>query len=400
MKSKLTLLALFLLSSLCAQNTWTTSTPMPNGLRGSTGFTLNNEGYVLGGIIPNVGYTNMLWKYDVASSQWIQIPSPYPGCGRYKLTYFVLNNLLYVGMGSYSANGACNDWWMFDPITQQWFSRAPFPGSSRTGSSGFAINNKGYIYGGHTFGNVYFSELYEYDPSTNTWTIKASLPSLIGGRTYAATFATTTHGYVVGGQYGDLNNSPIATQEAWRYDPVLDAWSPLQAYPGTGLSPSAISINNCHFVGLGAFSNGFWQYDIAANNWTQMQNHPSPTGTYLPFLFSVNNTAFIGCGMTSTVFTSSTVYEYSPPSSCAIITSVPQTNLHTLTQTGNQLQLQSVIPVLKVIVFDNLGRIVYSANPDTEIITIDLSNNPTGVYFIEIQSQSSTTRKKVAVVRD
>lgn len=401
MKNLALILFLIVSNRMLSQNTWSTTASLPVALWGATSFSINNEGYVLGGYQSNGVFTNNIWKYDAINNQWMQLSTSYPGCGRYKLASFVINNILYVGLGSQDfQNPLCSDFWMFDPLSLQWslIPSLPTSDSARTGATGITINGKGYVFGGHTYGNLYYNDFYEYDPTNNLWTAKASLPNT--GRTYCASFSNLTNGYILGGQNGDLENNPIAIQELWQYNPTSDTWAQLSSYPGIGLTHSAVTINNCHLVGLGAWTNEFWSYDTQTNTWTQLQPFPSQTGSYLGVSFTIGNIAYFGSGLISQSTFSSTMYSYNPLQSCSVITGIIEENKSIMSQNGSSIIVNVISSNKEFNLYDITGRLIKSQNLNMGTNIINLESY-SGVFIISIKhSDKYTEKRKIVLMRE
>ncbi|MCX8014750.1 MAG: Ig-like domain-containing protein, partial [candidate division WOR-3 bacterium] len=134
-----------------------------------------------------------------------------------------------------------------------------------------------YIYA--TKGNGTF-ELWKYNLTDGHWYFEAWLPSVKGAKGGTSIFYKGGLLYVlVGGLKPEFDNF-------FAYDPINKTWTTLLKAPaGTAVKPwkdgSAIVAIGEKIFGLkgGDKYNSFWAYDIATNNWTEVescpQNHPS-----------------------------------------------------------------------------------------------------------------------------
>lgn len=385
-------LALLQMSAI-AQNTWTTIASMAVGRFGSTSFSLNNEGYVIGGYLPSGNTTNEMWKYNPTSNQWTQLPN-YPGGGNYTLTSFTINGYAYVGLGySNITNSVYNDFWKFDPNSVQWYSIASLPDSGRMSSASFVINGKGYVACGDFHNNLYTRDLFEYDPATNTWTSKAPLPSF--GRTFCMGFASATDGYITGGDYGSLSN-PVNCFETWRYTPALNSWSPMPNFPDIDSPSARFSIGNCHFVGFPSWtSNNIWQYNTQNNTWAVAQAFPGALRA-APYAFVIGSTAYVGsgAGINSTYLTDG--YSSSPSQGCNVITSIEAVEATEITMQGQYLNLDMIAGNSTLQINDMLGRVVLRQSLLPGNNRIDLSAYH-GAMVATVVDEHSTriTHKKI-----
>ena len=51
----------------------------------------------------------------------------------------------------------------------------------------------------------------------------------------------------------------------------------------------------------------------------------------------------------------------------------------------------------KIEIVDVFGNMIYSSNIKTEIIDVDLSNQPNGIYFMQLKTETSTITKKIII---
>lgn len=141
-------------------NTWTSKTGITGARAEAVGFSMNNKGYVGCGS----DLTNNLsdfWEYNPTTDTWAQ-KTNYPGAG-WMLNYAVsVNNRGFVGGGIGAFSVKQSDFWEYSASTNSWTSVSPMP-YTRNGGSAFAANNRAYFFGGEN--NVAdFNDLYEFEP--------------------------------------------------------------------------------------------------------------------------------------------------------------------------------------------------------------------------------------------
>lgn len=267
-------------------NTWSPAPPIWDDLGRShaLAFTIDDSGYLLGGVRGANPIRDGVWRFGpasaAASGAWIQRPF-LPAAGRTGAIAFSIGEKGYVGGG-----GSNTDFWEYDPATMQWTARAPLPGPVE---EGFSIGGLGYV-----TRNTATANFHAYDPSTNTWSLRADLPG--GARSAAASFAVEGKGYVCSGQ---VNGS--AQNDLWEYDPATNAWTQRANRPNSPtFNAMGMAIGNKGYV-MGGSQNSStgvsWnhQYDPATDTWT--------TKASVPFgsrrngqVFAVGNMGYLGGG--------------------------------------------------------------------------------------------------------
>lgn len=209
------------------------------------------------------------------SFTWMQ-KSPIPGIasGVYSGCSFTINNLIYVAGGCTSGlDSNYQNLWEYDPSSDVWTQRADMPVGGTYGSSAFTINNVGYVFTGwHRTGpssTVAISFNYKYDPSINAWDSVAAFPNL---RYTAVAFELNGKGYL-GTGYAPLSN------DWWEYDATADSWTQKANLPGNARQAgNGFSLGGYGYVCMGGYfqqnNSDMWQYDATANSWLQKANYP------------------------------------------------------------------------------------------------------------------------------
>ncbi|MBL7964550.1 MAG: hypothetical protein JNM31_12000 [Flavobacteriales bacterium] len=235
-------------------DTWTPRTSCPGPDRyGARGFSIDGVGYMTCGWNNNAPVVQLkdLWAYDPLSDSWTQ-KADLPGPPRYTAITCATSSKGYVGLGY---QPYLNDWWEYDPVTDTWTQRTPFPGSARQSAICFVINDQVYVGCGSNGTNAVVNDLWRYDPTADTWTQLADLPG--AGRYTSYSFTYQQKGFVVCGL--TVNSSGVYTEldEVWYYDPVVDAWSQLAAFPGAPHGEGGSCWSGLFgYMGMGRFSFG------------------------------------------------------------------------------------------------------------------------------------------------
>ena len=157
--------------------------------------------------------------------------------------------LLLVGAALFVSCGSKSD---EEILIGNWRNLGDFDGPSRNGACSFVIGNNAYIFGGFNTKSSELSDLWMYDSQMKAWLPKANLPGK--ARVYAVAFSAGGKGYV-GLGLNDLE--PL--KDFWEYDPAADQWTEIaQVFPGEARYRAvAAGINNVGYIGTG--------YDGASN---------------------------------------------------------------------------------------------------------------------------------------
>jgi N-acetylneuraminic acid mutarotase len=288
-----------------------------------TGFELNGEGYVAGGLAMGRSTLrnsmNDVFRFTSASQTWTRMAD----CslnGRAAPTSFVVNGKAYVGLGYVQTNSASivylKDLWEYNSVTNTWTQKADFGVTGRYGAYSFVIGNFAYCGGGYAGGApVYRFDLSRYDPATNTWTGRNPMPNT-EGRYGAGNFALNGKGYVVGG-YRNNSNGPV--NDCWEYDPVANVWQTKATLPSGVVGriwASSWSINNLGYI-AGGNDNGpttyykdCYEFNPTTNSWTQKANAPATFTVSASFVIS--NEAYVFNGLRNSTQMPSEGVKYNP----------------------------------------------------------------------------------------
>lgn len=281
---------------------WKRLKDFPNEISNATAFTIQGQGYAIGGMYGN----NIIWKYQHTTDTWNGLIQS--GIWGYNLISFVIDDEAYFGLPS-DENGknTANYFKKFDPQTNTWTDLKSSNAPLITRATGFSIAGKGYIVGGifpfpiPPYGTAYMptAATYLYDPATNTWTQKDFLPlEWLQGFADASGFLVNDHFYIS----GRIHNTTASV--FGEYDHINDAWTKHINEPPEREGASSFSIDGIGYrVGGSSTARGaekdFWMYNASTQSWVQLADFPGKARTEA-FVFVVGNKAYYGTGSETT----------------------------------------------------------------------------------------------------
>lgn len=194
---------------------------------------------------------------------------------------FSLNNKLYVVVRGY------DQLWEFDPSNSQWtMKQSDF--SDFTLSLYIAVfTNGNRVY----FLNPNSKNFKEYNVTTNVWTNKADFP---GTAKESVTYChTASKGYIMGGINGwHTYGGPITVSENWEYDFAANTWTQKAGTPGESrYNSSAYGVGDKIYYGTGIsfrfvihpvtlavsrvprINKDWWEFNTLTNTWTQKADY-------------------------------------------------------------------------------------------------------------------------------
>lgn len=239
-------------------------------------------------------------------SAWLPRNTISTSYGRTASVSFVISDKIYVVGGIGSNSQSLNENWEFDPLNDSWTQKASYPVNSIVLGSTFVINNMGYIVAGASNG-VNSNDVFAYEPNLNVWFPKNDF---IGDPRYTAcSFEINGIGY-----FG-LGYSPLSN-EFWSYNATTDAWTQISSLPGLARqSATSFTLNGNGYIGLGSYTNppnytaltDLWEYFPIFNSWLQKTSFPA-TARWAATVYTINNEAYVGCGVSATTNTGPTTY--------------------------------------------------------------------------------------------
>ena len=199
--------------------------------------------------------TNQVWKFNVDSNAWTQLPSLPSPRGGGGMT--ALNGKLHFVGGADSARVDRNHHWTLDLNGgAAWAVAAPLP-TLRNHLGLVALNGKVWAVGGQQgqdAAEVPQSAVEAYDPATNTWTAAAPLPF---GRSHINAAIEVIGGRIVtfGGE--TTFNNAVANVSA--YNPATNTWSELTALPSKRSSGVVGFLNGDVYYSGGLLTKNLWR---------------------------------------------------------------------------------------------------------------------------------------------
>ncbi len=234
----------------------------------------------------------LIFASSLYSQNWIQMASV-PGLGRQGAFSFVINGKVYVGGGEDSLGSLMNDFYEYNPDSNTWTSKANLL-DYYGGSGCFALNGKGYtVCGQNNSQNI--SQVYQYDPVLDQWNTMSAFPG--PAMQHPVSFTIGDSGYVFGGFIGGSEVNTL-----WAYYPDSDSWTEKASMPSVGRgSATGFVLNNIGYVGLGEYNSGanlasdFGAYNPATNTWSAVAQFPGHLRSG-PLSFALGSFAYVGLG--------------------------------------------------------------------------------------------------------
>jgi gliding motility-associated-like protein len=241
-----------------------------------------------------LGFNTCLAQYD-----WTR-KADFGGVARYAPFSFAIGSKGYMCMGVDKNSTCYNDLWEYEPVSNTWTKKQPCPAPARYAGASFVIGGQAYICFGSTSSFIFYNDLWMYDQATDTWSQKKSFPGII--KYGVSSFTIGSKGYVGTGNQGSATG-PF-TNEFWEYDPATDNWTKKANLPGTARYGSiGLTIGNSGYMGLGGRTDGsistlfndWYEYLPATDSWIKKADIPTPGFSY-PACFSIGNNGYIGTG--------------------------------------------------------------------------------------------------------
>lgn len=206
-------------------NTWSTTTPLPEGRHHAGIASLDGFLYVIGGFTKaflSIWHaTSTVYQYNPTTEEWREL-APMPSA-RGALGVTVYQNRIYA-MGGYDGKHNSGAVEIFDPKTNTWSSAASMP-TPRDHLAVVTAGSRIYTIGGRPDLDYHHNMdvVEEYDPNANQWRTRANLPTARSGITAGVIDGWI---YVFGGESGE---GTFATNEA--YNPATNQWLSMAPMP-------------------------------------------------------------------------------------------------------------------------------------------------------------------------
>jgi len=284
-------------------NTWVSLTAPPNTMPvRENQVTIAHDGFIyvgFGDIYSNgPSCLNDWWRWDPCSGTWTQLASP-PGTIGGLPFIFAIGPYIYVGGGGYSCGGPLSSFYRYDPATNTWTARANLPASLH-GAPGASDGTYGYVACGQTSGGTYTNTLYRYNPSTDSWTSLSTVPG--GGRWIPFMAYYQGKLYIGGGAISSsVCDQNSYAQDFYAYDIAANTWTTLADHPNTNWDAWAVAYNGRVYVTGGhapcccSCTDQFYYYNIASNSWSSMTVFPGGNRNNLQ-LVELNGVLYGGWG--------------------------------------------------------------------------------------------------------
>ncbi|MDO9470805.1 MAG: kelch repeat-containing protein [Nitrosomonas sp.] len=264
--------------------TWALAAPAPTQRTEVAATAIEGRIYVVGGFNkPNLrnalkfAISNDVEVYDTASDSW-STTTPLPE-GRHHAGIASLNGLLYV-VGGFTQSfmsiwHAIPTVYQYNPATKEWRELAPMP--TARGALGVAVyQNRLYAIGGYD-GKYNSGAVEIFDPQTNTWSSGASMPT---PRDHLAVATAGSRIYAIGGRPDLDYHHNMGTVE--EYDPLTNQWRPRTNLPTPRSGITAGVINDWIYVIGGESGDGTFNtneaYHPGTDQWRTMT--PMPTARH------------------------------------------------------------------------------------------------------------------------
>ena len=216
---------------------------------------------------------------------------------------FTINDLTYITTGYGTNSTRFVDTWCFNPKLQSWDKVADFPGEARNNAVAFVINGKGYV-GLGTNSKMMYTDFYEYDPKTDKW---SKITDFIGAARYGAV-AFTLNGTAYVGTGRDFDGQDYNDFFSYQSTPTGGNWKKIASTPNKRSFPFVFILNNLAYLGGGASNNqnvsSFYSFD--GTTWKEKQPLAGRDDKYNYNLtrlsasaFVLNNIAYITGGLTT-----------------------------------------------------------------------------------------------------
>jgi len=263
---------------------WKTGSPAPSKRTEVAAAALKQRIYVAGGF-NRPGLGNLLdfaisrdvEIYDPETNSW-STTTPLPE-GRHHAGMVAHDGFLYV-IGGFAKSGfsvwhAVDTVYQFNPEAQTWRERAAMP--TARGALGVTVyQGKIYAIGGYD-GNQNAAAVEVYDPETNTWEIVSPLSA---PRDHLAVAAAGSGIYAIGGRSNLKYKQNTSVVE--RYDPDTDQWQYVASLPVARSGMASGVINGEIYVLGGESGEGTFdtneKYLPGENRWVTLA--PMPTARH------------------------------------------------------------------------------------------------------------------------
>lgn len=407
-----------LLTNVAGAQQWHQKTEIPVGGRWSAFcFSIGSKIYVGGGYAGNAQSLNDFWEYDTENDTWTPRANLPGAPNRTAGISFSWNGKGYIGLGSeyYNTFNAAfhNDLWEYDPATNQWAVKMSLPDSGRHEASVFVLGNKAYVVGGSTdYPYIATNDLWEFDLVNEIWTERADYPAQY---IYSAmAFAHGGKGYIAGGHVKEqgVPGNGLATSDVFEYDPAADSWTQKADYCGPREGGVAFVLGDSAFVGTGTgkvgtttyFYEEFCSYDFATDTWNPSASYPQIARAYA-IAAVADDTAYVGGGWS--YITGEDYYtDWYAFHSDAAITGLDALASSSIRVFPNPAQDRLYFTcgnepceAMTCVFYNMSGQVVAHGEISGEA-PLDLAHLPQGIYVVELSGKETTGWRSRVLITD
>ncbi len=230
---------------------WQFVASMPVGVYGAAGAADGTYVYEAGGYSFDLGSTlDVFNRYDPIANTWTTLTSMPTGAFMASAVYYPPTNKIYVFGGEDAISGTnYNITRIYDVATGTWATGTNMPDVRSFMASGYnSANGKIYLVGGYNTGDVTSAQpnTWEYDPVGDTFTEHAPIPHAVGG---VASGIINGHLYAAGGR--DATNTVVNL--VWDYDIAANTWTQRTSMPAlnNNVPGNAVALNRLWVFGGG-----------------------------------------------------------------------------------------------------------------------------------------------------
>ncbi|MHA2247184.1 MAG: Kelch repeat-containing protein [Candidatus Hodarchaeales archaeon] len=259
-----------------ATNNWTQMNPVtkPDARYGhSMAYAANSDKIVLYGGYNGTTYFNDTWIYDFATNNWTQMnPVIAPSAIHGHSMAYATNSGKVMLFGGRDSPRYYDDTWAYDLNTNSWAVIVPPDPSTRYGHSSSYLTNSDdvILFGGYN--GTYLGDTWVYDSTTNNWTELNPITKPSGRYDHSMVCKANSDETILFGGYNGTNLG-----DTWVYDLITNNWTELNPItkPSGRYGHFMVCKANSNKVILfggynGTYLGDTWIFDLTTNNWTQM----------------------------------------------------------------------------------------------------------------------------------
>lgn len=387
MKATLFIVSFFYLSfsSTFAQQ-WTSISSFPGTQRDDgVCFVIQDQAYCGTGLEVGWAPTRNFYKLTMSTQQWVSVASMPANTERQYACAFSMNNKGYV-FGGVNAD-ALNDLWEYDPNVNAWSALAPKPGHGLSGASCFVLNDTVIFVGGANSATQASKQVWAYIVSSNSWLQRNDFPFL--GLWRASACSVNDVGYLLGGK----DSTGHFNQNLYRYYPATDTWSTVHTSPLTArIYASSCSVLSQLVMMAGLDSAGIYHDDVnyfnfADSTWiTIPANLPTPRKGGM--CFSNYTSLFYATGIDSDDVRLNETLVLTNPTKLVDHTANQELSIFPI-PVNDELQILST-SCEELSVYDMLGNLMVMNKGQSHIQTAGLS---AGTYLLSIKTHRGLLRR-------